>query len=251
MSEPAFARAGSEAPWQPSATDLNDSRLAGFLRSAVSSGRVAASPDPLEAIQALAVTDPGWFWGAAADDLGLHWQRPPSRILDLTGGPARARWWGGGAFNHAVAATEPWAATRPDDAAMAWEGEDGAVVTLTWAELDREVRRAARRLAALGVGEGSRVGILLPMLIETAIAVLALGRLRAVFTPIFSGYAAPAAAARLNAFAATHLITADGFLRRGAIVPLKTVADEAVAAAPTVRTVVVSAGSGTSVWRWR
>ncbi len=77
------------------------------------------------------------------------------------------------------------------------------------------------------------------MLAETALAVLALGRLRAVFTPIFSGYAAHAIGARLAAFEATHLITADGFLRRGSVVALKSVADEAVAAAPTVRTVVV------------
>ncbi len=117
----------------------------------------------------------------------------------------------------------------PDDEALAWEGEDGAVRRLTWAELDRAVRAAARRLSLAGVGEGTRVGILLPMLAETAIAVLALGRLRAVFSPIFSGYAAPAVAARLNAFEATHLITADGFLRRGATVELKAVADEAVA----------------------
>jgi acetyl-CoA synthetase len=195
--------------------------------------------DDLEALQARAVSDPGWFWGAAADDIGVHWQRRPRTVLDLTAGPARARWWTGGAFNHAVAATEPWAATRPHDAALAWEGEDGAVRSFTWTELDSEVRSAARRLAAAGVEEGTRVGILLPMLPETAIAVLALGRLRAVFTPIFSGYAAPAIAARLAAFEATHLITADGFLRRGAVVPLKSLADEAVEAAPSVRTVVV------------
>ena len=157
----------------------------------------------------------------------------------MAAGPPRARWWIGGAFNHAVAATEPWAAARPGDAALAWEGEDGEIREYTWAELDAAVRAAARRLAELGVGEGSRVGILLPMLAETAIAVLALGRLRAVFTPIFSGYAAPAVAARLNAFAATHLITADGFYRRGSVVPLKAIADEAVGAAPSVRTVVV------------
>ena len=77
------------------------------------------------------------------------------------------------------------------------------------------------------------------MLPETVIAVLALGRLRAVFTPIFSGYAAPAVAARLEAFEATHLITADGFYRRGAVVALKAVADAAVALAPTVRRVIV------------
>jgi acetyl-CoA synthetase len=193
----------------------------------------------LEALHARAVRDPGWFWGAAADDLALHWQRPPTTTLDLSAGIARARWWAGGAFNHAVAAVEPWAATRPADEALAWEGEDGTVRKFSWAELDAAVDAAARRLAGIGVGEGSRVGIFLPMLVETAVAVLALGRLRAVFTPIFSGYAAPAVAARLAAFEATHLITADGFLRRGAIVPLKAVADEAVERAPTIQRVVV------------
>ena len=172
-------------------------------------------PPGLEAFQARAADDPGWFWGVAADDLGLAWQRRPTATVDLARGPAHARWWVGGAFNHAVAATESWARSRPAAEALAWEGEDGDVRRLTWAELDGTVRAAARRLASAGVGEGTRVGILLPMLVETAIAVLALGRLRAVFSPIFSGYAAPAVAARLNAFEATHLITADGFLRRG------------------------------------
>jgi acetyl-CoA synthetase len=236
VSDPAFARPDSEAPWRPSAADLADSRLARFVRATTGAG---SDDDGLEALQARAVADPGWFWGAAVDDLGLSWQRRASSVLDLSGGPARARWWTGGAFNHAVAATEPWAVAGPDDPALTWEGEDGAVLTFSWSELDLEVRRAAGRLAAVGVGEGTRVGILLPMLAETAIAVLALGRLRAVFSPIFSGYAAPAVAARLTAFEASHLITADGFLRRGSVVPLKAIADEAVAAAPSVRTVVV------------
>jgi acetyl-CoA synthetase len=236
VSDAAFARPDSEAPWRPSAADLADSRLARFVRAAVGGD---GDSDGLESLEARAVADPGWFWGAAVADIGLDWQRQPSRMLDLAAGAARARWWSGGAFNHAVAATKPWAASRPNAAALAWEGEDGAVRTFTWSELDRAVSLAARRLAAAGVGEGTRVGILLPMLAETAIAVLALGRLRAVFTPIFSGYAAPAVAARLSAFEATHLITADGFLRRGAIVPLKEVADEAVIATPSVRAVIV------------
>ncbi|HEY2888445.1 MAG TPA: AMP-binding protein, partial [Candidatus Limnocylindrales bacterium] len=227
----AFAREDAEAAWRPGPEQLEEARLAGFIRASGAAG--------LEELQARAARDPAWFWSAAADDIGIAWQRPPTTILDLAGGPARATWWGGGSFNHAVAATEPWARLRPDEQALAWEGEDGEIRQYTWAELDRAARLAARRLAATGIGIGSRVGIFLPMLPETVIAVLALGRLGAIFTPIFSGYAAPAVAARLEAFAATHLITADGFLRRGAVIPLKEVADAAVALAPTVRRVIV------------
>ena len=78
-------------------------------------------------------------------------------------------------------------------------------------------------------------GILLPMLVETVVAVLALGKLQAIFTPIFSGYGAEAIATRLADCEASLLITADGFHRRGGVVPLKATADAAVAMAPTVR----------------
>ncbi len=120
-----------------------------------------------------------------------------------------------------------------------WEGEDGAVRALTNAELRSEVQRAARGFAALGVAPGDRVGIYLPMLPETVVAVLALGLLRAIYTPIFSGYGAAAVASRLADCGARLLVTADGFLRRANAVRLKDVADEAVAATPSVERVVV------------
>jgi len=226
-----FARHDADAAWRPDAALLADARAAQFLQR-------TGLPD-LDALQARAVADPGWFWGAAADDLGLAWQRRPSAVLDLSRGVPFARWWTGGAFNYAAAAVDPLAASRPSDEAVAWEGEDGAVRRLTRAELKSAVDRAAAMLSAEGVGAGSRVGIYMPMLLETVVAVLALGKLQAVYTPIFSGYAAPAVATRLRAFEATHLITADGFLRRGGVIPLKRTADEALAEAPGVRRVIV------------
>ena len=193
----------------------------------------------LDAVQARAIRDPAWFWEAAADDIGIRWQRRPTQVLDVAGGVPWARWWRGGAFNYVDAALATAATVLPDEEAVAWEGEDGDVRRLTRAELGRAVDRAAAMLAREGVGSGTRVGIYLPMLLETVIAVLALGKLQAVYTPIFSGYAAPAVASRLRAFEATHLITADGFLRRGAVIPLKRTADAALAEAPSVRRVVV------------
>ena len=240
---PIFGRDASDVAWRPSADQLHDSHLARFLR---------ASGEPsLEALQARAVADPAWFWGGAADDLGIAWSRRPTSILDTSRGPAHARWWLGGELNYARAALEPRVARQPDGAALAWEGEDGTARRLTNGELAAEVERAVRRLHALGVGPGDRVGILLPMLVETVVAVLALGRLRAIYSPIFSGYAAPAIAARLADCEASVLITADGFLRRGAWVDLKSVADAAVANAPSVRHVLVvrrAAGAIATSW---
>ena len=234
-----FGRDGDGVAWRPKPELLNDSQLARFLRS--------TGERSLDSLQARAMADPGWFWGAAAEDLGIAWDRRPRAVLDASRGPAWARWWSGGELNYSRAAIDPRAARDPDGGALVWEGEEGAVRTLSNGELQETVERAARRLHSLGVRPGDRVGILLPMLVETAVAVLALGRLRAIYTPIFSGYAAPAIAARLSDCDASTLITADAFLRRGAWVPLKSVADEAVAAAPSVRRVVVVRRAGKAV----
>jgi acetyl-CoA synthetase len=231
LNRPIFGRDVPDAAWRPTAALLTDSRLARFLRS-------TGEPN-LETLHARAVADPAWFWGAAVDDLGFSWQRPRAEVMDSTGGPEWTRWWRGGAFNYAEAAVEPRAARDPDGEAIAWEGEDGEVRRLTNKELLNEVAAAARMFVAAGVRPGDRVGIFLPMLVETVVATLALGRIGAIYSPIFSGYGAPAVAARLTDCEASVLVTADGFLRRGNPVPMKAVADEAVALAPSVGRVIV------------
>lgn len=228
---PVFGRDAEGVAWRPSPELLADSRPARFLR--------ATGEPNLDALQRRGAADPDWFWGAAADDLGLSWQRSPSGILDRSGGPEWARWWSGGAFNYAEAAVDPRAAREPDGHALTWEGEDGEVRRFTNAALKAQVDRAAGMLRGLGIGQGDRVGIYLPFVPETVIAVLAIGRLGAIYTPIFSGYGAPAVASRLADCDARLLITADGFYRRGSVVPLKHMADEAVAMAPSVEGVLV------------
>jgi acetyl-CoA synthetase len=233
---PTFGRDGDEVAWRPTPELRHDSQLARFL--------VSTGEPSLDALQARAAADPGWFWSAAVADIGIDWKRPPRATLDLSRGPAWARWWSGADLNYADAALSPRVARDPDGEALSWEGEDGTVRRLTNRELDAAVEAAAATLRTLGVGMGDRVGILLPMLVETVVAVLAIGRLRAIYTPIFSGYAAPAIATRLADCGASVLITADGFLRRGSWVALKSVADDAVAAAPSVRHVVVVRRAG-------
>ena len=228
---PIFGRDVADAPWRPTPELLTESRLAGLLR--------ATGVADLEALQTRAVDDPAWFWGAAVDELGLEWQHPFDSVLDASDGPEWARWWIGGRFNYAEAATAPRARRDPDGEAIAWEGEPGDVRRLTNAELRDRVVAAAGGFRRLGIREGDRVGVFLPMLPETAITVLALGLIGAIYTPIFSGYAAPAVATRLADCGAKLLVTADGFWRRGKQVDLKSIADDAVGAAPTVERVVV------------
>ena len=228
---PIFGRDVPDAAWRPTADAATGTRLGRFLK--------AAGEPNLETLQRHAERDPAWFWASAADDLQLAWQRRPTQTLDLSRGPEWSRWWTGGAFNYAAAAVDPRAQTNPTGQALTWEGEDESVRRFTNAELKAEVDRAAAMFARLGVKDGDRVGIFLPLLPETVISVLALGKLRAIYIPIFSGYAAPAVASRLNDAGATLLVTADGTYRRGNVVDMKRIADDAVAQAPTVRNVLV------------
>jgi acetyl-CoA synthetase len=228
---PTFGRDVPAAAWRPGPDAIHDTRLGRFLRT--------TGERDLETLQTHAERDPAWFWGAAADDLALAWQRRPAQTLDLSGGKEWSRWWTGGAFNYSFAALAPRARANPDGPALTWEGEDGTVRRLTNAELESEVQRAAAMIGRLGIRKGDRVGIFLPLLPETVISVLALGRLQAIYVPIFSGYAAPAVASRLNDCAAKLLITADGTLRRGTKVDLKSTADAAVAESPSVEHTLV------------
>jgi acetyl-CoA synthetase len=242
---PTFGRDVADAAWRPARDARSTTRLGRFLRA-------VGEPD-LESLQARGAADPAWFWGAAADDIGLTWQRRPTQVLDLGRGPEWSRWWSGGAFNYAAAALDPRASTDPEGGALRWEGEDGAVRLLSNSQLRDEAYRAAGLLRRLGVAEGDRVGIFMPLLPETVVSVLAVGLLRAIYVPIFSGYAAPAVASRLEDARARLLITVDGTLRRGKRVDLKSVADEAAALVPSVEHVLVVGRLGerppTAAWR--
>ncbi|MGI8533917.1 MAG: AMP-binding protein, partial [Candidatus Limnocylindrales bacterium] len=228
---PIFGRDVAAAAWRPSADLLADSRLARLL--------ALSGEADLADLQRHAERDPSWFWATAVEDLALAWQRPFHEVVDLSRGPEWTRWWIGGAFNYAAAAVDSRALRDREGAALTWEGEDAEVRSFTNGQLKEAVDRAAGMLRAQGVAEGDRVGIFLPFVPETVISVLALGRIKAIYTPIFSGYGAPAVASRLADCGATVLITADGFLRRGSVVDLKHTADTAVALTPSIRRVIV------------
>src|SRR5207245_10137021 len=114
----------------------------------------------------------------------------------------------------------------------------------TYRELSDQVASFAAGLRSLGVKHGDRVAVFLPLIVECAVAVLAIGAIGAVFIPIFSGYGAEAIAGRLRDAEAKVLVCADGVYRRGQVVKLKEVADEAADGAPSVGTVGVVGRGG-------
>jgi acetyl-CoA synthetase len=176
------------------------------------------------------------FWEAQARE--LDWIRPWDRVLDWN--PPHAKWFVGGQLNVAANCLDRHlAGPLRNKAAIIWEGEPGDRRVLTYWDLAREVRRAANALKGLGVRKGDRVAIYLPMIPEAAIAMLACARIGAVHSVIFGGFSAESVSDRVNDARAKVLITADGGYRRGQVLPLKRLADQAMAETPSIEHCIV------------
>ena len=134
-----------------------------------------------------------------------------SQTLNLDKGIKWPQWFTGGRLNAVYNAVEKWA-RRPDTAgrtALIWESEDGKTEQITYSSLHQQVARAAAGFKKQGISKGDVIAIYMPMIPETVIAMLAAAKIGAVFSPVFSGYGAHAAAARLTAAGAKILVTAD------------------------------------------
>src|SRR6266496_4620411 len=194
------------------------------------------------------VTDPEWFYRAAFEDLGLEWPSPYYTLYDDREGVSSTHWFVGGRTNLAYLTVERWrTAGHRERVALVWEGDNGTTLQLTFEQLGQLVERAAAGLRALGVGRGDVVALYVPMIPEAAVALLAIARIGAIAAPAFSGYAADALGERINIAKAKVLVTADGALRRGTKVDLKTQVDEAVGASPSVESVVIVSRLGRAV----
>ncbi|MER3457916.1 MAG: AMP-dependent synthetase, partial [Chloroflexota bacterium] len=178
--------------------------------------------------------DVGRFWEAVLADLDIRFDRPYERILDTSRGIAWAQWCVGGKLNIVTNCLDKWLGTPTQNrAAVCWEGEEGQTHTLTYLDLYYEVNRMANALRSLGLKKGDAIGLYMPMIPEIVIALLAIVKIGGIVLPLFSGYAAPAIATRLIDAEAQVLFTADGVYRRGQVVPMKDIADEAVAQSPS------------------
>lgn len=181
-----------------------------------------------ESLSEAARADRLGFWADQARSL-LQWEKPFTRTLDWSN-PPFAKWFDDGELNVAVNCLDRHvAAGLGDRVAIHFEGEPGDSRDITYAELTAEVKRAANVLTELGVGEGDRVAIYLPMIPEAIVSMLAVARIGAVHSVVFGGFSADSLASRIDDAEASVVITADGGHRKGRVFPLKPTVDEAIA----------------------
>ena len=197
--------------------------------------RAAANVSDPE-IYTRAEQDPAAFWAAQAAE--LEWISPWRTVMEGTF--PDTQWFVGGTLNASVNCVDRHVRTaRRNKAALIWEGEPGDRRTLTYWDLYRQVSAFANVLKSLGVTRGDRVALYLPLIPELAIAMLACARIGAVHSVVFGGFSAESLRDRINDAQAVLLVTADGGYRRGNIVPLKQMADEALRQTPSIRNVVL------------
>jgi acetyl-CoA synthetase len=185
------------------------------------------------------------YWAKAAQQ--LRWMQPYRDVV--RGTMPEAQWFVGGMLNASDNCIDRHLKKHGNKAAIVWEGEplvDGRaeVRTLTYQQLHHEVCRATSALRALGIKRGDRVAVYMPLVPEAVVAMLACARVGAIHSVVFGGFSAEALRDRINDAGAKLVITADGGHRRGAVLALKHIVDDAVRDAPTVEHVLVVKRTG-------
>ncbi|WP_336502038.1 acetate--CoA ligase [Microbacterium paraoxydans] len=175
-----------------------------------------------------AAADREGFWADQSREL-VHWHKPFTEVLDWSN-PPFAKWFDDGELNVAYNCLDRHVeAGNGDRVALYWEGEPGDSRRITYAELTDEVKRVANVLEGLGIGQGDRVAIYLPMIPEAIAAMLAVARVGAIHSVVFGGFSADSLRSRIDDAGAKLVITADGGYRKGRVSALKPAVDQALA----------------------
>jgi len=193
------------------------------------------------------IRDPEGFW--AEHGRRLDWIKPFTQVRDVSfTGDVHIRWFQDGNLNVAANCLDRHLATRGDQTAILWEGDDPSESeAITYRDLHERVCRLANAMTALGVVKGDRVTIYLPMIPEAAVAMLACARIGAIHSVVFGGFSPDSLGGRIQDCASSLLITADEGLRGGRKVPLKANADKALESCDSVKSVIVVKRTGGAI----
>jgi len=225
---------------------MTDTQL--FPPSAATIGRTLTTRAQYDQMYARSVADPDAFWAEQARR--LDWVKFPSRIKNTSFAHENVsiKWFEDGVLNVSYNCLDRHLEKRGDQTALIWEGDiPGTDGRVTYRELHERVCRYANVLKAHGVKKGDRVTIYMPMVIDTAVAMLACARIGAVHSVIFGGFSPDSIAGRINDCDSRIVLTADEGRRGGKTIPLKKNVDEALAKAERVTKVIVVKVTGNPV----
>ena len=198
--------------------------------------KVSLEGKKLSKIRKQALENSEEFWEEQAKY--LKWFKEWDKVLDWN--PPFAKWFVGGKLNASVNCLDRHIdSDTKNKVAIIWEGENGETNSFTYYQLYRSVNKLASALKNLGVKKGDRITIYLPMIPQLVIAMLASSRIGAIHTVVFSGFSAQALADRANDSKSKIIITADGGYRRGKLIQLKRLVDDAISSIPSVEHVIV------------
>jgi acetyl-CoA synthetase len=196
------------------------------------------TPGQYEALYRRSLDDPDRFWAEQA--ARIDWVKAPTKIGNWSYDPVEIKWFEDGVLNLCYNCIDRHLPARANDPAIIWEGDEpGVTRTLSYGELHTEVVRMANALKGLGAAKGDRVTLYLPMIPEAAVAMLACARIGAVHSVVFGGFSPEALHGRIEDCASRFVITADGGMRGGKLVPLKANVDAALARGADIAGVIV------------
>ena len=225
---------------------MNDSlsNLLSENRTFAPSAEFAAQANAKADLYEIAERDRLAFWEEQASN--LHWHEKWNQVLDWQ--PPFAKWFAGGKLNASYNALDRHVLEgRGDRVAFLFEGEPGDTREITYAQMLTEVKKTANALLSLGVKDGDRVAIYMPMIPEAAVAMLACARIGAAHSVVFGGFSADSLLARIQDADATLVITADGGFRKGGAFGLKSIVDDALKGETNVQHVLVVKRTGQDV----
>ena len=193
----------------------------------------------LDELSLKAKDDLEWFWKSVAEDIGIIWDSPYEKILDVSKGIAWSKWFVNGKTNIYKSSVEKFVKKTPDKIAYYFESEDGQTSNITYSELDSKVSKLANGLKSLGVRKGDVIAIYLPMIEGAILSILAAAKIGAIQTIVFSGYSSDSLHVRLKDCNAKILIVSDGFHRKGKIVSQKQSIEIALKDTVVEKTIVI------------